>query len=335
MGKDVGKDVGETSRDLGMGGIRGAGGGVEGRHSGIKTDAEIASEIGDHRMYMPQYLTAVVGHGLTAPGYLGALVTVCAGIAVWRLLADVPAQPLVDPLPIASLNPRSLAQFSPMVACIVMETFVQVWLSSVWTIVAPITGIYLGFTIDATAVFMMGIAASGVVGVSLGEAMKKKYPIRGLMLYCSLTSMIGILLCIPWFGELSATQYALGCYLCAMGLYPLSSMATQVFARCVGRACADGKEVAWMQLFWSVSSVPARIAAPLLFSYALEFDQSASLCYLALLLLGALSLSLFLLHRRNISSAHAEGEEGGASASAVGNYALGGGSIGSYGSFLP
>jgi hypothetical protein len=40
--------------------------------------------------------------------------------------------------------------------------------------------------------------------------------------------VLGLALCIPWHGQLSAGQYAFGCYFCAIGFYPLSSMAASV-----------------------------------------------------------------------------------------------------------
>ena len=57
-------------------------------------------------------------------------------------------------------------QLKALLACVAVEKLFQLWLSTVETVVAPITGIYLGFTIDATAVFLMGIGASGVVGLA-------------------------------------------------------------------------------------------------------------------------------------------------------------------------
>ena len=103
-----------------------------------------------------------------------------------------------------------------------------VWCSGLVTFENVCQGIYLGFTIDATAVFMMGIGASGVVGMALIPAVKRKCSTRALMYCAYAVGVLGLVLCIPWHGQLSAGQYAFGCYFCAMGFYPLSTMAASV-----------------------------------------------------------------------------------------------------------
>jgi hypothetical protein len=65
-----------------------------------------------------------------------------------------------------------------------------------------------------------------------------------------------------------------------MGLYPLSALSAQVFAGGVAKCCGDGREVPWMLLFWKWSSVPVRLVAPVLLAYSLEYETSASVCYL-------------------------------------------------------
>ena len=69
--------------DLGMTGIHAGSDSHEGQE-GLKTDEDMAREIGDKRMYMPQYVTAIVGHGTKAPGYLAAIGCVGTGMFVWR-----------------------------------------------------------------------------------------------------------------------------------------------------------------------------------------------------------------------------------------------------------
>jgi len=278
---------------------------------GLKTDEDMAREIGDKRMYMPQYVTAIVGHGTKAPGYLAALVSVGTAMFVWREWSHITSYggswddiraPIVT-LPPSQLNPRlnkNLLQLKPLVACVAMEALVQLWLSSVETITAPITGIYLGFTIDATAVFMMGIGASGVVGLALVPPLKKLHPTRSLIFGAYVVGFVGLVLCIPWGGQLTAGQYALGCYFAAMGFHPLSSISSQVFARGVTKNCADGRDVAWMLLFWRVSGVPVKLVAPILLAYSLEFETSASVCYLFLLFSAVLAVLVFLQQRRNL-----------------------------------
>jgi hypothetical protein len=34
----------------------------------VETDQDIGDQIGDRELYLPGYLTALVGHGLKAPG---------------------------------------------------------------------------------------------------------------------------------------------------------------------------------------------------------------------------------------------------------------------------
>ena len=73
----------EAEKDLGMSGIRTDAGG-DGAQEGLRTDEDMAREIGDKRMYMPRYVTAIVGHGTRAPGYLAALAAVGAAMFVGR-----------------------------------------------------------------------------------------------------------------------------------------------------------------------------------------------------------------------------------------------------------
>ena len=301
-----------TQRDLGMAGIHAGSDSHEGQE-GLKTDEDMAREIGDKRMYMPQYVTAIVGHGTKAPGYLAAIVCVGTGMFVWREWSHITSYggtwddiraPIVT-IPISQLNPRlnkNMMQLKPLVACLAMEVLVQLWLSSVETIAAPITGIYLGFTIDATAVFMMGIGASGVVGMSLIPAVKRMHTTRTLMHYAYTVGLLGLVLCIPWFGQLSAGQYAFGCYFCAMGFYPLSTMAAQVFARGVVKSSGDGRDVAWMLMYWRCSSVPVKLVAPILLAYSLDFETSASVCYLLLVVAAVCALAVFWQQRRQLMS---------------------------------
>ncbi|EKX37912.1 hypothetical protein GUITHDRAFT_115887 [Guillardia theta CCMP2712] len=309
-----------TQKDLGMGGftkeeeIEEAGG-----QKGLKTDQDIANEIGDHRMYMPQYVTAIVGHGLQAPGFLGVLICSLAFAFVYHEWSYIPSEfpreklqlPLPN-LPLSSFNPRSNPRFllhlTPIIACVAMELLFQTWLASVETIVAPITGIYLGFTIDATAVFMMGIFSAGVVGMAVLQPMKSHFSTRSLMILCILFAILGMLLCVPWFGQLSPWQYALGCYTCAFALFPASSMASEVFARSVYAAGAEGRDVSWMQAYWAVTTIPSHVIVPIVLSYLLQFDRSASLCYLGLLIFSALTATVFMHYRRTMTTAHL-GEE--------------------------
>ncbi|KAJ1477808.1 hypothetical protein T484DRAFT_1905656 [Baffinella frigidus] len=236
-----------TQNDLGLNGIRSDGSARAGQLD-LKTDQQIASEIGDHRMYMPGYITAVVGHGLAAPGYIAALVALLALANVFRsmdlLLLDKPSIPRA---PLAPTTGRpAAAVMAPLVACFAIEALHQAWWSSVETIVSPITGIYLGYTIDATAVFMMGIAATGMVGLALSEGLLHPVGLsavevglalseglltattpRALVLVGCFIVVGGLLCCIPWNGNLSATAYVFGSYACALGFFPLSNLALQ------------------------------------------------------------------------------------------------------------
>jgi MFS family permease len=65
MGRDLHKVGAATHHDLGLGRIRVTAGDVK---DAAETDRQLAERIGGHRMYMPAYLTAVVGHGYKAPG---------------------------------------------------------------------------------------------------------------------------------------------------------------------------------------------------------------------------------------------------------------------------
>ena len=65
VGRDLHKVGAATNHDLGLGRIRVTAGDVS---DAAETDRQIAERIGGHRMYMPAYLTAVVGHGYKAPG---------------------------------------------------------------------------------------------------------------------------------------------------------------------------------------------------------------------------------------------------------------------------
>ena len=75
---------------------------------------------------------------------------------------------------------------------------------------------------------MMGIGASGVVGLAFVPPLRKIHTTRSLLCAAYAVGVTGLLLCIPWGGQLSAAQYALGCYFAAMGFYPLSAMSAQV-----------------------------------------------------------------------------------------------------------
>jgi hypothetical protein len=298
----------DAMHDLGMSGIEpvpGAGSGQE----GLKTDKEMAAEIGDTRMYMPQYVTAVVGHGTKAPGYLAALVAVGSAMFVWREWSHVTSyggswedmrSPIVS-MPLSQLNPRvnrNLPHLAPTLALVSVEALTQLWHASVETIVAPITGIYLGFTIDATAVFLMGTGAFGVIGAAFVPVLKKNHPVRTLMYATFATSAVGLLLCIPWFGQLSLVQYVLGCYMAALGFSMLSALACQTFFRAVTKLFGDGQDMAWLFFYWRYSSMPVRVLAPLLFAYSLDLEISASLCYLMQLLAAAAALFVLWRQRR-------------------------------------
>jgi hypothetical protein len=64
--------------------------------------------------------------------------------------------------------------------------------------------------------------------MTLLSAVKSKCTTRALMYVAYAFGVLGLALCIPWHGQLSAGQYAFGCYFCAIGFYPLSSMAASV-----------------------------------------------------------------------------------------------------------
>ena len=308
----------EAEKDLGMSGIRTDAGG-DGAQEGLRTDEDMAREIGDKRMYMPQYVTAIVGHGTKAPGYLAALAAVGAAMFVWREWSHVTSYGSWDDIrtPLATLPvfggggswaavpvggaklTSQLVYLSPLLTCAAMEALVQLWLASVETIAAPITGIYLGFTIDATGVFMMGIGAAGVVGMAAVPALKPRAAMRSLVFGSHALATAGLVVCVPWFGQLTPAMYTGGSYITAVGCYMLSSLAGQIFARGIARGCDDGRDVAWLLFFWRWSSAPVKLVAPVLLAYSLDYESSASVSYLVLLL-AAVGVWFALWYQRRI-----------------------------------
>jgi hypothetical protein len=121
-----------------------------------------------------------------------------------HLLVDKPAIPRAQ---IAPTGRPAAGLIAPLAVCFAIESLFQAWWSSVETLVSPITGIYLGYTIDATAVFMMGIAASGMVGLALSEGLLTSTTPRFMAFAGCLLVVAGLLCCVPWFGHLSATSY--------------------------------------------------------------------------------------------------------------------------------
>ena len=79
-------------------------------------------------MYMPSYFTAVVGHGIAAPAYMSALLSMCAGVFVFRVLPKNPQRKASTPisLPSALTGPRSLRPLAPMGGLFMLELLSQV-----------------------------------------------------------------------------------------------------------------------------------------------------------------------------------------------------------------
>ena len=80
---------------------------------------------------------------------------------------------------------------------------------------------------------------------------------------------------------------------------------SQVFARGVAKSSGDGRDVSWMLMYWRFSSVPIKLVAPVLLAYSLEFETSASVCYLLLVLAAVCALAVFWQQRRQLMSQNA------------------------------
>jgi hypothetical protein len=113
-----------TDHDLGIGTIHADVGGAP----SVQTDNEISRSVGGKHMYMPSYFTAVVGHGIAAPAYMSALLSMCAGVFVFRVLPKTPQRKGSTPisLPSALMGPRSLRPLAPMGGLVMLELLSQV-----------------------------------------------------------------------------------------------------------------------------------------------------------------------------------------------------------------
>uniref|UniRef100_A0A7S0MJY6 Major facilitator superfamily (MFS) profile domain-containing protein n=1 Tax=Cryptomonas curvata TaxID=233186 RepID=A0A7S0MJY6_9CRYP len=214
----------------------------------VETDQDIGEQIGDSGLYIPGYLTALVGHGLKAPGYLGCFVSLAASIFTWRILEEGPRKILTQRVPLVHLSPRSLSYFLPLVsefylqtvlteistflhvqaACLALEGLAQICYVAFEVMVAQIIRLRGNWLVDATAVSMLFITAFGVVGLAVVEQLKKQYPLRHIMLGCVCLVLIGNIYSLPWSLRPSIFQYILGCSLSSAGFFPLSAIASQV-----------------------------------------------------------------------------------------------------------
>jgi len=268
----------------------------------VETDYQLGRDIGNQDFYLPGYWTALVSHGLAAPGYMAAVVNSFSIVWVWFRLQEGPRKALSQSVPFAHLYSRSFSYFMPLVACVALESLAQVALVSIETLVAPIVRIWGGFTCDAMAIFMMGLAASGVVGLALVDLLRRRTPVRRLIFLASSLVTLGFLICIPWLGNPRLLFYALGACLTFAALVPLSEMTSQIVESAIVKVYSEDGEVAWLQLFWFVTRVPARVVGPVMLALGLQSDPTGATVYIGLSIFGVLALSVFVVYHRKLIS---------------------------------
>ena len=267
----------------------------------LETDAEIETKIGSHDYYLPAYFTAIVGHGLRAPGYLAAVASLLAAVYVWVVLVEGPRKVPTRRVPLSHLSPHSMAYFYPLIACVALEFVAQLALVGIEVMVPPLLRLWRGWSCDAIAVFMMCVAACGVVGLAVLDPLKKRQPLRRLLFWAALLVLVGFSQCIAWRGHgIGAWQYGLGCCLCALGFLPLSSIANDIVSAAVVKMYSEDGELMWLELFWGLTRIPARVAGPLLLVYTLETDPSGSLGYVVMAVLAAVAIVILFLLRTSL-----------------------------------
>ena len=90
------------------------------------TDDQIANKIGRH-LYMPSYLTDVVGHGMAAPAYMSALISLCTAVFVFRVLGAVePCRVSITTMPMSVTGTKGLRTLLPLSGLAVLELLAQV-----------------------------------------------------------------------------------------------------------------------------------------------------------------------------------------------------------------
>jgi hypothetical protein len=269
--------------------------------SDVETDAQLEKSSGGDSYYLPSYFTAFVGHGLRAPGYLAALCSVVSAGFVWFNLVEGPRKALTKRVPLAHLSPRSLAYFYPLIACVALEFVAQTALVSIEVLVPPLLRMWRGWSCDAIAVFLIAVAASGVMGLALLEFLERRQPLRRLMFWASFLVLLGLAYCLPWNGlRLSAWQFGFGCCLCAFGFVPLSSMANHVVSAAVVKVYSEDGELMWLELFWGLTRVPARALGPIVLVYFLIHDPSGALCYVTLASITSVAIIILFMLRSTL-----------------------------------
>lgn len=272
---------------------------VDEGEEGVMTDTELKKSLGNRMWYLPGYLTELVGAGLTAPGYMAALLSTLTTVGVWFNLSDGPRKALTQRVPIAHLSPTSLRYFTPLVACVALESFTTIALVCFETLVAPMMRIWAGWSVDAVAVLMMAIAASGVVSLATLDLLRRHYPLRALLKMALLTSLVGLALCIPWEGHLVPSNFVVGCCLASFGAWTITSVSHHIVAEAIIKVYSEDGELVWLQMFWSITRVPWRVVGPLMLIWLLERDPTGGLCYAAVLACGFIA-ALVLVYFRTL-----------------------------------
>jgi len=256
----------------------------ERKEQGVVTDTDMKKSLGnDMAWYLPGYLTGLVGAGLTAPGYMAALVSTCAAVGAWLFLVEGPRKARVQHVPIAHLSPTSLRYFTPLSACVALETFTTLAFVCFETLVAPLMRVWAGWSVDAVAITMMAIAAAGVVSLASVDLGRRHYPLRSLISMALLLSLAGFALCIPWQHRFVPLNLVAGCCLASYGAWALTSMANQIVSEAVVKVYSEDGELVWLQMFWSFTRVPGRVLGPILLISLLERDPTGGLCFAVML----------------------------------------------------
>ena len=264
-------------------------------------DIEWGMGLNGKQWYIPGYITAMVGKNyLRAPGYLGVLVSFTAVFFVSATLKEGPRKYLSQHVPLAQLNPRALSCFTPLSACVGLETAAQFCTVMMEMAVPAIVGMWMAWTTDAKAIYMMGLSCLGIIGYAVLEPFRVWFPLRHLMLGSVLVLAMGIVQAVSWDGKLNIGRYTLGLSLISIATAPLSTICTQVVNKAVIKTYSEEGAMVWGQLFWSITSVPARTLGPIVFAYSIEMDESGGLGYMCLLAVALVAIGILVFFQSQL-----------------------------------
>ncbi|EKX37251.1 hypothetical protein GUITHDRAFT_145204, partial [Guillardia theta CCMP2712] len=165
---------------------------------------------------------------------------------------------------------------------------------SIESIVPPLLRVWNDWSCDAIAIFIMGIAVF--------DPLKKMQPLRSLIFLSVFLVLLGFSFCFPWRGRMDALSFTFGCCLSCFGFFPLSEIANDIVSAAIVKVYSEDGELVWLQLFWSMTRLPARALGPLALILAIDLDPTGVICFLLLSSLSFIALVIFFVLRHSLIS---------------------------------